>query len=102
ANAPRCRIRRCDASRACGSESRTAGRPARRRWYGATDTRWTWGWRCNPYALLQRRPLVVDDTEHVVALRDGVHQHADREEVVDLLERLVALPYLLVDGPQVL
>src|SRR5207249_4514260 len=53
-------------------------------------------------ALLKRRPLVVDDAEHVVALGDGVHQHAHREEVVDLLERLVAPPHLLVDGPQVL
>src|SRR2546422_329612 len=53
-------------------------------------------------ALLERRPLVVDDAEDVVALGDRVHEHAHREEVVDLLERLVALFHLLVDGPEIL
>src|SRR2546422_3554694 len=31
-------------------------------------------------ALLQRRPLVVDDAEDVVTLGDRVHEHAHREE----------------------
>src|SRR2546422_10432528 len=52
-------------------------------------------------ALLQRRPLVVDDAEDVVTLGDRVHEHAHREEVVDLLERLVALFHLLVGGPKI-
>src|SRR2546422_7314218 len=53
-------------------------------------------------ALLERRPLVVDDPEYVVALGNRVHEHADGQQVVDLLERLAALLHLLVDGPQVL
>ena len=52
--------------------------------------------------LLQRRPRVVDDAEHVVTIGDGVHQHTNREEVIDLLERLAALLHLLEDGPEVL
>src|SRR5947209_7443168 len=52
--------------------------------------------------LLQRGPLVVDHAQHVVALGDIVHQHAHREEVVDLLERLVALLHFLVNRPEVL
>src|SRR5260370_34926414 len=52
-------------------------------------------------ALLERRPLVMDQAQHVVARRDVVHQHPHREEIVDLLERLVTLAHLLVDRPQV-
>src|SRR2546429_1455266 len=53
-------------------------------------------------ALLQRRPLVVDHPQDVIALGDIVHQHADREEIINLLERLVALLHLLVNRPEVL
>src|SRR2546429_4936660 len=53
-------------------------------------------------ALLQRRPLVVDHPQDVIALGDIVHQHAHREEVINLLERLVALLHLLVNRPEVL
>src|SRR5438552_3302124 len=53
-------------------------------------------------ALLERRPGVVDDAEHVVAVGDRVHQHADREQIVNLLERLAALLHLLEDRPEVL
>src|SRR6266550_1753081 len=49
--------------------------------------------------LLQRRPCVVDDAQHVVAVGDAVDEHADREQVVDLVERLAALLHLLEDGP---
>ena len=53
-------------------------------------------------ALLHRRPAVVDDAERVVALEDVRHDHADGEQVVDVLVRPVALLHLLVDRPQVL
>ena len=53
-------------------------------------------------ALLHRRPPVVDDAERVVAVGHGVDEHANGEEVVDLLVRLLALLHLLVDRPQVL
>ncbi len=53
-------------------------------------------------ALLERGPAVVDDAEHVIALRHRAHDHPHRHEIVDLLERLVALAHLLVDGPEML
>ena len=45
---------------------------------------------------------MVNQPEGVVAFRDVAHQHADGEEVVDLLKRLAALPHFLVDRPEVL
>ena len=53
-------------------------------------------------ALLHRRPPVVDHAERVVAVRHRVDEHADREQVVDLLVRPLALLHLLVDRPEVL
>jgi len=53
-------------------------------------------------ALLQRRPGVVDDPQDVVAVGDAVDEHADREEIVDFLERLAALLHLLEDRPEIL
>ena len=53
-------------------------------------------------ALLHRRPAVVDDAERVIAVGHGVDEHADGEEVVDLLVRLLALLHLLVDRPEML
>jgi hypothetical protein len=52
--------------------------------------------------LLDRGPVVVDHAQHVVALRDGAHDHPDGHQVVDLVEALIALPHLLEDGPEVL
>ena len=53
-------------------------------------------------ALLDRCVAIVDDAERVIAVRHGVDEHADREQVEDLLVRLVAMLHLLVDRPQVL
>ena len=44
----------------------------------------------------------MDDTKGVVAVRDGVDEHPNREQVVNLLVGLLALLHLLVDRPQVL
>ena len=52
--------------------------------------------------LLQRRPRVVNDAQHVVAVGDAIDEHADRQEIVNLLERLAALLHLLEDRPHVL
>src|SRR5437867_3587574 len=52
--------------------------------------------------LLQRRPRVVDDPQHVVAVGDAVDEYAYRQQVVNLVERLAPLLHLLEDGPQVL
>ena len=52
--------------------------------------------------LLERRPVVVDQPQGVVAVRHRVHQDPERHQVIDLFERPVTLPHLPVDGPQVL
>ena len=52
--------------------------------------------------LLDRRPVVVDDAEHVVAVRHRAHDDPHRHEVVDLVERLAPLLHLLEDRPEVL
>src|SRR2546423_13227054 len=52
--------------------------------------------------LLQRCPGVVNDAEYVIAVGDRIHEYADREQIVDLLERLAALLHLLEDRPEVL
>ncbi len=52
--------------------------------------------------LLDRGPVVVDDAQHVVAVRDASDQHPDRHQVVDLLEGLLAPLHLLPDRPEVL
>ena len=53
-------------------------------------------------ALLHRRPPVMHDAERVVAVRHGVHEDANREQIVDLLVGLLALEHLLVNRPQML
>src|SRR6185437_5328669 len=52
--------------------------------------------------FLDRSPPVVDDAECMVTIRNAVHEHANREKIVDLLVRLVAIHHLLVDGPEML
>src|ERR1700694_972650 len=51
-------------------------------------------------SLLERRELIVNDAEGVVAIGDGVHGDTRRQEVVDLFVRLVPLLHFLVDWPQ--
>src|SRR3954467_14750950 len=53
-------------------------------------------------SLLERSELIVDDAERVVAIRDSIDGDAHREQVIDLLVRLVPLLHFLVDRPQVL
>ena len=45
---------------------------------------------------------MVNDAQDVVALGDIVHEHAYREEIVDLFERLVPLLHFLIDRPEIL
>ncbi len=52
--------------------------------------------------LLQRCPGVMNDAEHVIAVGDAVDEHADREEIVNLFERLAALLHFLEDRPEIL
>ena len=52
--------------------------------------------------LLHRCPTVVDHAERVIALGHRFHEHPHREQVVDLVVRLLALRHLLVDRRQVL
>ena len=52
--------------------------------------------------LLQRRPFVVNDAERVIAIGHAPHQHAERHEIIDLLERRVSLLHLPIDGPEML
>ena len=49
-----------------------------------------------------RRPHLVDDAEHRVAVLDAARDHAQREEVVDLIERDLLPLELLVDRPEAL
>ena len=50
----------------------------------------------------ERLPERVHHAERAVAVLDGVHQHADRDDVVDLAEFLLAAQHLLVDAVRVL
>ena len=51
---------------------------------------------------LDRSPGGVDRAQRGVAVPHRAHQHADADEVEDLLERAPLDHHLLVDGPQVL
>jgi hypothetical protein len=53
-------------------------------------------------ALGERRPLVVDHAERVIAVPGVGDDDAHREHIVDLVVRLVPLHHLPVDGPQML
>src|SRR6266550_1611049 len=53
-------------------------------------------------ALLQRRELVVNYAQRVVAIWNRVDEDADGQQVVDLLVRLVPFLHLLLDRPQML
>jgi hypothetical protein len=44
----------------------------------------------------------MHDTERAVTVLDGIHQHADGDDVVDLAEFLLAADHLLVDAVRVL
>ena len=44
----------------------------------------------------------MDDAQHRVAVLHGVHQHADGDQIEDLLERLVLKHHLAVDAVEVL
>lgn len=52
--------------------------------------------------LLQGRPLMVDDTKHVITVGHAIDQYPNRHEVVDRVERLVLLLHLPIDGPEML
>ena len=52
--------------------------------------------------LLKRRESLVDHAQGVVTVGHRIHQHANRQQIVDLLVRLVPLLHLLVDRPEVL
>src|SRR5690606_26789563 len=52
--------------------------------------------------LLQRRPLVVDHAQRVIAVRHRVRDHPDRHQVVDLVERPAPLDHLPMDRPHIL
>ena len=47
-------------------------------------------------------PQGMDDAQHGVAVGDGVHQHPDGDQVVDLVKGLVLQNHLAVDGVEVL
>ena len=47
-------------------------------------------------------PKGMDDAQHQVALGHRVHDHADGDQVIDLVEGLVADHHFVVDGIQVL
>ena len=53
-------------------------------------------------ALLHRCPSVVDHAERVVTLQHVRYDHANGQQVVNILIRTIALLHLLVDRPQVL
>src|SRR5688572_20233583 len=53
-------------------------------------------------AFLDRCPLVMNDAQHVVAVRYRPHDDPYRHEIIDLVERLGSLLHLLEDGPEVL
>ena len=47
-------------------------------------------------------PQRVDDAQHGVAVGDGIHQHPDGDQVVNLVEGLVLQDHLAVDGVEML
>ncbi len=53
-------------------------------------------------ALGQRRPLVVDHSQSMVAVFDALHLYPDRHQVVDVFVRLTPLHDLVVNRPEVL
>ena len=61
-------------------------------------------WLCDVVldALLHRRPAVVNYPQRVIALEDVRHDHANGQQVVDILVRSITLLHLLEDRPQML
>ena len=53
-------------------------------------------------AFLHRLPLLVDHAERVITIGNGVDEHTNREQIEDLLVRLVAFLHLLPDRPEML
>ncbi len=53
-------------------------------------------------SLGQRCPLVVNHSQRMVAVLDGLYLHPDRHQVIDLLVRLATLDDLVVNRPEVL
>ena len=51
---------------------------------------------------LDGHPELVHEPQQLVALAGGVAEHAQAQQVVDLLQRLAAPPHLLVDRVEVL
>ena len=51
---------------------------------------------------LDGHPELVHEAEQLVALAGGLAQHAQAQQVVDLLQRLAAPAHLLVDRVEVL
>ena len=49
-----------------------------------------------------RLPYRVDEAEHLIALADGLYYDAQREKVVELLQRKVLAAHLFVDAVEVL